>query len=173
MIDFRTFESLGSSDKNPVNKPEYLREPQGKLRRSAAVKVYDKIGVGNSSIADKGVFAVDHIEEGEVVEVAPLLLVKKSDVQNTPVMDYVFKITDDQYAIAFGYASMYNHRNQPSVTWKIDEDKKEIKFTAIRDIASGEEIFISYGKAYWQTRDISAKVSPNVEDSIKPQKKKI
>lgn len=173
MIDFRTFESLGASDKNPVNKPEYIREPQGKLRRSAAVKVYDKIGVGRSSIADKGVFAVDHIEEGEVIEVAPLLLVKKSDVQNTPIMDYVFKIDEEQYAVAFGNASMYNHRNQPSAKWKIDPEKMEITITALRDISSGEEIFISYGKAYWKSRDISAKVSPSVEDTIKPQKKNI
>jgi len=167
MIDFRTFESLGGGKKNPVNEPEYIREPQGKLRRSAAVKVYDKIGIGNSTISERGVFAVDYIEEGEVIEVAPLLFVEKKDVQNTPLMDYVFKIRDGVYAVAFGNASMYNHRNQPSARWKIDETRKEITFTAIRNIESGEEIFISYGKPYWQSRDIDAKVSPNVNDAIK------
>jgi hypothetical protein len=57
MIDFRTFESLGK----PVE-PEYLREPQGMMKRSAAVQVWNKIGVGNSKISGKGVFCVDYLK---------------------------------------------------------------------------------------------------------------
>ncbi len=78
------------------------------------------------------------------------------------MMDYVFKITDETYAIAFGNASLYNHRNQPSANWKIDEEKQIIVLTANRDIEPGEEIFVSYGKRYWQTRDVSAKTSPTI-----------
>jgi hypothetical protein len=52
MIDFRTFESLGGS-KEDVNKPVYLREPQGKLRRTASVKVWDKVGVGLSGLKER------------------------------------------------------------------------------------------------------------------------
>jgi SET domain-containing protein len=157
MIDFRTFESMGK----PVE-PEYLREPQGMMKRSAAVKVWDKIGVGNSKISGKGVFCVDYIKEGEIFEIAPLLMVPIDEVRNTTLMDYVFKINDETYAVAFGNVSLYNHRNQPSAKWKIDEEKQQIILSAVRDIEPGEEVFISYGKRYWQTRDVSAKTSPNI-----------
>ena len=51
-MDFKTFEGQDPI-KDPVSKPEYLREPQGKLRRTASVKVWDKIGVGVSSVDKK------------------------------------------------------------------------------------------------------------------------
>lgn len=161
MIDFRTFESLGNDPKKePVNSAIYIREPQGKLRRSAAVKVWDKIGVGKSSVDAYGVFCVDYIKNGECFEIAPLLVVPKDQISGTVVMDYVFKIDDTLYAIAFGNASLYNHRNQPMADWKIDAEKKTIAFHALRDIEPGEEIFISYGKSYWKSRDINMETSP-------------
>jgi hypothetical protein len=160
MIDFRTFESLGDPKKDPVNSPVYMSEPQGKLRRTAAVKVWDKIGVGKSGIDTRGVYCVDYIKNGECFEEAPILIVPRDTVAGTPIMDYAFKIDDNEYAIAFGNASMYNHRNQPMAEWKIKPSDKKICFYALRDIEPGEEIFISYGKPYWNSRDISAKTSP-------------
>jgi len=162
MIDFKTFESQSSSDEN---KPTYIKEPQGKLRRTADVRVWSKVGIGFSNDNERGVFSVDHIKKGECFEVAPIILVPTEDINGTTVMDYAFKIDDNQYAIAFGSASLYNHRNQPSAEWHIDVDKKIISFYALKDIESSEEIFISYGKAYWNTREISAKVSPNIKQA--------
>jgi hypothetical protein len=160
MIDFKTFESLGNPKNEPVNNPVYIHEPQGKLRRSAAVKVWDKIGVGNAGSGERGVFCTDYIKNGECFEIAPILVVPKDQVSGTVIMDYVFKIDDTMYAIAFGNASMYNHRNQPMADWKIDPETKTIKFFASRDIEPGEEIFISYGKTYWKSRDVSMETSP-------------
>jgi len=157
----KTFESLGGdTKKEPVNSVVYISEPQGKLRRSASVKVWDKIGVGKSSVDAAGVFCVDYIKNGECFEVAPLLVIPKDQITGTVVMDYVFKLDDSLYAIAFGNASLYNHRNQPMADWKINTEKKTISFYALRDIEPGEEIFISYGKSYWKSRDISMETSP-------------
>lgn len=160
MIDFRTFEAQGLGV--PATS-EYLTEPQGALRRSAAVKVWDKIGVGNSKIAGKGVFCVEPIKSDECFEVASILLLPYSEVQKTTMMDYVFKVEESLYAIAFGNVSLYNHRNQPTARWSIDVDTQTITLKANRDILPGEEIFISYGKKYWQTREISAKKSPSIQ----------
>ena len=160
MINFRTFESLGA--KGPDTDPVYIREPQGKLRRTVAVKVWDKIGVGTSNIDERGVFCTDYIKTGECFEEAPLIILSGDDVKGTPLMDYVFK-TGDEYAVAFGSASLYNHRNQPMAEWKINREKKTICFYALRDIEPGEEIFISYGKKYWRSRDISAETSPTLK----------
>jgi hypothetical protein len=156
-MNFKTFESLGKIPADPV----YIREPQGKLRRTASVKVWDKIGVGYSKVDERGVFCTDYIKSGEVFEVAPIIIVPAENIKGGPLMDYVFKISANEYAMALGNASIYNHRNQPAAEWKIDTEKKTISFIALRDIEPGEEIFISYGKSYWKTRDISAKISPD------------
>ena len=161
MIDFRTFESLGP--KGPDTEPVYIREPQGKLRRTAAVKVWDKIGVGTSNVDDRGVFCTDYIKTGECFEEAPLLIVTGEEVKGTSLMDYVFKFDEEKYAVAFGSASLYNHRNQPMAEWKIDRERKKICFYALRDIEPGEEIYISYGKKYWRSRNISAETSPTIK----------
>lgn len=155
-MNFKTFESLGKIPDDPV----YLREPQGKLHRTASVKVWDKIGVGYSSIDSRGVFCVDYIKSGECFEETPIIILSADEVKETVLMDYAFKIGASEYAIALGSGSLYNHRNQPMAKWKIDEARKVICFTALRDIEPGEEIFISYGKSYWKSRDISAKISP-------------
>lgn len=157
-MDFKTFESLGPKG-NPAQ-PDYIREPQGKLRRTASVKVWDKVGVGYSNIDERGVFCTDYIKNGEVFEVAPIIVVPADSIKGGTLMDYAFKISTGEYAIALGNASLYNHRNQPAAEWKVDPVKKTISFIALRDIEPGEEIFISYGKDYWKSRDISAKVSP-------------
>ena len=149
--DFTTFESLAGI-KHPASDLSYYAEPQGLLRRTASVKVWSKIGIGRSSIDGWGVFAVDHIEKGEVFEVAPLLFIPKSTAKDTELIDYVFKIDDTQYALALGYASLYNHRNQPMANWKLDAETATITFTASRGILPGEEIFVSYGKDYWKSR---------------------
>jgi SET domain-containing protein len=163
MINFKTFESLG----NPSASPESIYEPQGLLNRTASVKVWAKVGIGYTSSVERGVFAVDYIKKGECFEVAPIIVVPAEEVKGTTIMDYAFKLNNDQYAIAFGSASLYNHQNQPMAEWKIDEEKKTISFYAIRDIKPSEEIFVSYGKAYWNTREISAKVSPKLKQTQK------
>lgn len=156
-MDFKAFESLGKPPMDPV----YIREPQGKLRRTASVKVWDKIGVGYSKIDERGVFCVDYIKSGECFEEAPVIILSPNEVKETSLMDYVFKLNSSEYALALGYGSIYNHRNQPMADWKIDETRKTISFFALRDVEPGEEIFISYGKSYWKSRDISAKISPD------------
>lgn len=163
MMDFKTFESLGATPP----KPEAIREPQGLLNRTASVRVWDKVGIGYTSSVERGVFAVDYIKKGECFEVAPIIIVPSEEVRGTTIMDYAFKLNDSQYAIAFGSASLYNHQNQPMAEWKIDEAKKTISFFALRDINPSEEIFVSYGRAYWNTREISAKVSPNIKQITK------
>ena len=53
--------------------------------------------------------------------------------------------------IGFGYCSMYNHSDTPNATWEILDEEK-IKITVTKNIAEGEEIFVSYGREYWKTR---------------------
>ncbi len=152
MMDFKTFENLGE----PV-KSDIYTHGGGLLRKSPTVKKWDKIGVGKSQVEGLGVWALEPFADNEIIEECPVLIVTKDDVVDTPMMDYVFKISEKQYALALGSGSLYNHRNQPNARWHYDEDKDRIVFRAARGIKPGEEIFISYGKDYFKTRDISMK----------------
>ena len=46
-------------------------------------------------------------------------------------------------AVALGYGSLYNHSYQPNARYD-DESGQTKVFTAIRDIAPGEEIMVNY-----------------------------
>ena len=156
MIDFKTFESLVSPDKDPVNSAIYT-QGGGMLRKTPVVKKYDKIGFGKSQVSETGVYALEPFVDNEVIEQCPVIQLSKDDVVETPMMDYVFKVNDKLYALALGYGSLYNHRNQPNARWHWDDTKQMIVIRAARAIKPGEEIFISYGKDYFKTRDISMK----------------
>lgn len=142
------------TDNSPVNKPEYLADPANLLRKQAAVRSARNIGYGKSSVSGRGVYATDDITKGDVVEEAPYIQVDKESIKGSPLMDYVFKIDDTTYAVALGYASLFNHRNQPNVDWKIDTVDQVIRFTALTDLNSGDELYISYGNKYWSSRDV-------------------
>ena len=43
---------------------------------------------------------------------------------------------------------MYNHSDTPNIE-SIITPNKQIKLTVLKDITQDEEIFISYGKKYW------------------------
>jgi len=141
------------TDNSPVNKPEFIADPAHLLRKQAAVRNAKSIGYGKSSVSGRGIYATDDIAKGDIVEEAPYIQVDKESIKGTPLMDYVFKIDDTTYAVALGYASLFNHRNQPNVDWKIDTVDQVIRMTAIKDLEQGEELFISYGNKYWSSRD--------------------
>jgi SET domain-containing protein len=47
---------------------------------------------------------------------------------------------------------MYNHSDNYNALWTV-LSKDQMKFYATKDIKKGEEIFTSYGDAYWKTRN--------------------
>jgi SET domain-containing protein len=147
MIDFKLFEE----NLEKSTQPEFMQEPQGLLRKSAAVKRWENIGVGKSGDS-VGVFALDDIKDNETIEECHVILVPIDEVKGGVIIDYMFKIDNSLYALALGNGSIYNHRNQPNARWEYDDKKQLVRFVAVRAIKSGEEIYISYGKDYFATR---------------------
>ena len=105
--------------------------------------------------------------DNEVVEECPVVLLKREDVLNTPLIDYVFKLGEDGYALALGSGSLYQHRNQPNVRWHFDESKNALVFRASRPINAGEELFISYGRDFFRSRGVSMKGDVNLTNTAK------
>jgi SET domain-containing protein len=116
--------------------------------------------IKKSDIGGRGVFANRNIKKDEVLEFSPYIEVELDDVTGI-IRDYVFSksITTAKQKrvaiIAFGYASMYNHSDDPSATWNIMNDG--IQIIATKDINKDDEIFISYGSSYWDSRTLQKK----------------
>jgi hypothetical protein len=115
----------------------------------------NKVRLGKSCLGDRGAFATCDISAGEVVEVCPLVIEKRSNVPYRSAMDdYVFAIDKSNVAISFGYCSFFNHNNNNNVTWRLNPDTKRMTMFAVRDIKKDEEMFVSYGENYWKSRGI-------------------
>jgi uncharacterized protein len=96
-----------------------------------------------------GVFAAKDFKKGELIESCPVLVLTKEDHDNidkTALLNYYFLWGEnlDQYAICWGYGSIYNHSHTPNAEFDRDPKNNHIIFKALRDIKKGEEIFTDY-----------------------------
>ncbi len=105
----------------------------------------------------RGVYAEKSITEGEVVEIAEVLLLSEQDtwaVNQTGLKDYTFVVsenldytfTDNQDCLVLGNGELYNHSQEPNVKYELINlnGRKQMYFTALRDIKPDEQLFIDY-----------------------------
>ena len=107
------------------------------------------IFVAPSDLHGLGVFAGRDIEAGEIIEICPVLLFPKSQLQyvrQTILDDYYFDWGEDGewYALCLGYGSLYNHSYSPNAEYGMDFENKTIDFYCVRNVRAGFEIFINY-----------------------------
>jgi SET domain-containing protein len=110
----------------------------------------------SKKLKSRGVFALKNYKKGEVIEVCPCIA-DKTKIFNGVVQDYLFNYDDKTSLIAFGYCSMYNHSDNYNALWKV-MSKEKMKVYATKNITKGEEIFVSYGENYWNSREPGAKL---------------
>ena len=112
--------------------------------------------IGNSPVHGQGVFATRAIAKGEIVERCPYIVIDDEDLaEANRLQDYLFTSPDQpgDYLCVLGYGMMYNHSDMPNAEWEIDEDNIHfVRFTALKPIAKGKEIFQNYGSEYWKSR---------------------
>ena len=112
--------------------------------------------IDSSPVHGQGVFATREIAEGEIIEQCPYIVIDDDDLaEANRLQDYLFTSPDQpgDYLCVLGYGMMYNHSNEPNAEWEIDEDDIQfVRFTALKPISHGEEIFQNYGDEYWKTR---------------------
>ena len=98
-----------------------------------------------------GVFTKKAIVSNTVIEHSPFSSCWESNWANTPenLKKIVFTYPKgiDNYVIALGYISIYNHSDNHNADWETSHVGLYVK--TIKDINPGEEIFINYGQAYW------------------------
>lgn len=142
--------SKKNSKKSPTKKSPAKR---GARRPEPPIQ---KIVVRDSELHGLGVFATVDIEEGEIIELCPYLVIDDDDIaEDNRLNDYLFSSPDEEgdYLVILGSAMMYNHDDKPNAEWEIDDDDNRfVRFTALRAISVGEEITQDYGREYWETR---------------------
>jgi SET domain-containing protein len=152
---------LYESDEENSDKPKVvgIHQPSGLLRRSHTKHSTSKVAFGKTPDKGIGVFAKTAISNGELIEVAPILLVDSDVMTVNNLNDYVFTLNkeEDIYAVALGYGSLYNHSENPNADWNTNMEDAEIRFIAKEDIQEGQEITVSYGSSYWETRQTKNK----------------
>jgi len=112
------------------------------------------VGIGASTVAGRGAFALKNIREGATVERCPALEVTDSDVGGE-LLNYVFYGSDEKKRlVAMGNGMLFNHSSTPNVAYYLEETSlgPELVIYALRNIARGEELFYNYGDDWWATR---------------------
>ncbi len=103
--------------------------------------------IRNDPKRGRGVFAERIVSAGEIIEVAPVIVVPHNEarfVEQSIIGEYCYTWDDGAIAIALGCASLYNHDPDPNATYESDYNSSVIRFTAIKPIAPGDEITIAY-----------------------------
>lgn len=91
----------------------------------------------------RGVYADRDYVVGEGIEACEVIVIPKNELsQKDTLMFYVFVWGEDNYALALGTGSLYNHSYHANMSW--DERGSQIVFSASRYIQAGEELTINY-----------------------------
>ncbi len=116
--------------------------------------VQRKLIIKPSSIHGLGVFAGERFHPGQVIEECHTLIVPEPPF---PFPNYLFKYKQTQRALPLGAGAIYNHADYPNAKARIDPTLLIMTVTASRVILPGEEICISYGKGWFDSRDIEVR----------------
>jgi SET domain-containing protein len=106
--------------------------------------------VKESKVGGRGVFALQDFNKGDIIEICPCIKQQTNTIFGK-IFDYIFRFDDDNSLLAFGYCPMYNHSDNNNASWTIMNDE-QMQVEALEDIKKGEEIFVSYGEPYWESR---------------------
>jgi SET domain-containing protein len=125
----------------------------------------NKISVKKSLIHGYGVFAEKAIKKGQIVEECHAVITR---VEDDILGDYFFNIRG-RNAVLTGFGWIYNHSEEPNVDYEFNFKHRIMVFKAERDIKKGEELYVSYGDDWFESRDLLPKGTAAKE---KPKKKK-
>lgn len=94
----------------------------------------------------RGVVATRAVRCGALIESAPVVVVACDQVaalSGTVLEHYVYDWADG-VAIALGSGSIYNHSYTPNAIYTRRMLTSTLEYSALRDIAEGEEVLINY-----------------------------
>ncbi|MEI6242189.1 MAG: SET domain-containing protein [Chlamydiota bacterium] len=105
------------------------------------IEIKETLGKG------RGVFASQDFFPCEVIERVPVLVIPQEQypsLENTIFFHYLFGWKENDFALALGYGSLYNHSFRPNAIYRKREEEGMLEFIALHPILAGEEILINY-----------------------------
>ena len=108
-----------------------------------------------------GVFASEFIPADTTLEECHHLRIRKEDCSGI-IDDYVYSLGSDQedseedseyYSLPLGWGSIFNHADEHNTEYWHDTERDLIVFHTIKDVSAGGQLFINYGKDWWETRE--------------------
>lgn len=105
------------------------------------IKLFDSMG--------QGLACLTPIPANAWVMQCELLVLSPKDtatVNSTELQHYTFKYNETQDCFCLGSGEIFNHSDTPNVSYELmDFDgRKVMTFTSLREILSGEQLFIDY-----------------------------
>ncbi len=108
----------------------------------------------------RGVFTRERIPAGTIIEIAPVIVMEKTDRQwldKTLLHDYIFEWgkLKDKCCMSLGLIPIYNHSYKSNCEYFMDFEDDTIAVKTVRVIDKGEELTINYngdwddGKKVW------------------------
>ena len=103
----------------------------------------------------RGVCSTVPIRRREIVEVSPIIPISAKDwklIKHTLLESYVYAWgkTGKEAAMPLGFGGLFNHSDDPNLTFFLNPKEKWITFRARRDIAAFEQLTIDY---LWSAKD--------------------
>ncbi|MDP3954065.1 MAG: SET domain-containing protein [bacterium] len=95
----------------------------------------------------RGVFANCKIKKGEVIEVAPAIVLSRREtkvIDDLSLSSHCYQWGDKQKALVLGLGCIYNHSYNPNAVYSHRFKQQAIVFKALRNIRPGEEITHNY-----------------------------
>lgn len=137
-----------------------------------------KIEVGYSKVHNRGVFATDEIEEGELVERCPMVALGfRTNYHKDPqLFNYLYthhcpcedcEKHGSVFLMVLGYGMVYNHQDFPNTKWVFNHEKLYADLIATKKIKKEEEIFAWYGLNYFSNK--RKVVAEGYEEAVIPK----
>ncbi len=114
------------------------------------------IVVKASPIHGYGVFAAQDFHTDDLIEECYSLLINENKADAPVDLDNFLFNADTFSSIPLGNGCIYNHMDKPNADYEFDTESALMTITANKYIREGEEIFISYGKNWFDLRKMKA-----------------
>jgi len=108
-----------------------------------------------------GVFATQYIPADTTLEECHHLRIREEDCSGI-MNDYVYNLLpecddseeESEYcSLPLGWGCIFNHADDHNTEYWHDTERDLIVFHTIKDVSPGEQLFINYGKDWWETRE--------------------
>lgn len=104
------------------------------------------VAIGPSPLAGRGLFTTRAVARGEVLDVAPVLLVpahQRPHLDRTDLSGHYWD-WDGDAAVAMGLISFTNHGRPANARWERDDTALTMTLVADQDLPAGVEVLADY-----------------------------